>query len=190
MIDYICRTTVNKLCVKNIIKEEDMEVYQYGLELLIATVFKGLGIIIIASLTGLLIEATVFILFFSSLRVQAGGYHAETIMSCFIGTLILIFSSIILVKILPVIYQPYYILIAVVSSIFLVFLYAPLESKNKPLTENEKIIYRCKSLHTVIIGSIIILFLVYLSDKFIYFGTISATAFLLESLTLVHAREK
>lgn len=190
MTDYICKSILKELNSKNIIKEEDIEVYYYGLQLLIATLFKCLGILIIAAFTGLVKEAVVFIIFFSSLRIQAGGYHAKTVLNCFIGTIILISISIILVKILSMAYQPYYILISMVASIALVFLYAPSESENKPLTKEEEIIYRQKSLQTVIIGNIIILILMAFSDKSIYFGVIASTGFLLESLTLIHPRKR
>ncbi|WP_353093125.1 accessory gene regulator B family protein [Tissierella praeacuta] len=186
MTDYICKSILKELNSKNIIKEDDMEVYYYGLQLLIATLFKCLGILIIAAFTGIVKETVVFIIFFSSLRIQAGGYHAKTVLNCFIGTIILISISIILVKILFMAYQPYYILISMVASIALVFLYAPSESENKPLTKEEEIIYRRKSLQTVIIGNIIILILMAFSDKSIYFGVIASTGFLLESLTLIH----
>lgn len=186
MTDYICKIILEKLCIKNIIKEEDREVYGFGFKLFLATIFKVLGIMAIAAFTGLIKEAVVFLLFFSGIRIQAGGYHAKTVLNCFIGTLVLTFGSIALIKILPEIYYQHYILISMVASIFLVFLYAPLESKNKPLNREEKIVYRNRSLQTVIIGSIIILFSMVFSDKFIYFGAIASTGFLLESLTLIH----
>ncbi|MDU5080293.1 accessory gene regulator B family protein [uncultured Tissierella sp.] len=189
MTDYICKLTLKELCARDIIKEEDIEVYRYGLQLLVATILKGLGIAIIGILTGLLKESIIFILFFSSLRIQAGGYHAKTVINCFIGTSMLLFPSILLLKLLPVIYQPYYVLISMVFSIFFVYLYAPLESENKPLDEEEKILYRRRSLQTVIIGNIIILISMAFSDKFVYYAAIASTGFLLESLTLIHALE-
>ncbi|OZV13146.1 hypothetical protein CIW83_04520 [Tissierella sp. P1] len=70
MTDYICKLTLKELCARDIIKEEDIEVYRYGLQLLVATILKGLGIAIIGILTGLLKESIIFILFFSSLRIQ------------------------------------------------------------------------------------------------------------------------
>ena len=60
-----------------------MEVYEYGLTLLIGTIGKIIGFIIIGVLTGLLKEILVFIIFFSGLRLQAGGYHAKTALNCF-----------------------------------------------------------------------------------------------------------
>lgn len=189
MTEYICKMTLRILCENSIIEEENVEIYHYGLELILATIFKFIGLMIIATIAGLVKEAIIFILFFSGLRLQAGGYHARTIMGCFIGMASFTFVSINLVKILPLHHQLNYILVSMIISIFLIFLYAPLESENKPSTEEQKIEYRYRSLATGIIGSIIILFLIYLSRKFIYFGTIASTGFLIESLTLIHSRK-
>src|SRR5690606_22865170 len=87
MTDLVCRLTLKKLFDSNIINEEDMEVYEYGLTLLIGTISKIIGFIIIGLLTGLLMEILVFIIFFSGLRLQAGGYHAKTVLNCFLGSL-------------------------------------------------------------------------------------------------------
>lgn len=189
MTDYICKFTLKKLYEKSIINEEDMEIYGYGLKLLISTIFKVLGFLAVGIFTGLLKETIIFILFFSSLRIQAGGYHAKTVIGCFLGTLVLIFTSIVLVKILPVDYTTYFILITLVVSNLLIFIYAPLENKNKPFTDEEKVVYKHRSILVAIIGSFIILASIGLGQKFVYLGTIASTSFLLESLTLINFRK-
>lgn len=185
MTDILCKLTLEKLLDNQIIKEEDMEVYEYGLTLLIGTIGKIIGFIIIGLLTGLLKEILVFIIFFSSLRLQAGGYHAKTVLSCFLGTLVLIGFAILFIKILPTSYQPLFNLFSIVISILLVCLYSPLESENRPLTEEEKTLYRKRSILAVIVGSIFILFLAIKGGKFLYFASIASMGFLLESLTLL-----
>jgi len=189
MTDYICKFTLKKLYEKSIINEEDMEIYGYGLKLLISTIFKVLGFLAVGIFTGLLKETIIFILFFSSLRIQAGGYHAKTVIGCFLGTLVLIFTSIVLVKILPVDYTTYFILITLVVSNLLIFIYAPLENKNKPFTDEEKVVYKHRSILVAIIGSFIILASIGLGQKFVYLGTIASASFLLESLTLINFRK-
>lgn len=190
MINYICEVTLEKLCANNLIEEEEVEVYHYGLELFLATIFKLIGFIIIAVILDLVKETIVFTLFFSSLRIQAGGYHAKTALKCFLGTLILMFPGILLVGMIPVDKQLYYILISIVISIFLIYLYAPVESENKPLTKEEECIYRFRSLLTVIGGSIIVLLLIHLDKSFVYIGSIALTAFLIESLSLTLVSKK
>lgn len=190
MINYVCKATLKKLCDNKIIEEGEVEVYHYGLELLITTIVKAMGFIILAAILGLVKETIIFTLCFSGLRIQAGGYHAKTPFKCFIGTLILMFPGILLVGVIPMDKQPYYILVFMVISIFLVYIYAPVESENKPLTKEEKGIYRCRSLLTIMGGSIIVLLLIHVHKSFIYLGSIALTAFLMESLTLIHIPRK
>lgn len=185
MTDFLCKLTLKKLYDNHIINEEDMEVYEYGLTLLIGTIGKIIGFIIFGILTGLLKEIFIFIIFFSGLRLQAGGYHAKTVLSCFLGSLAAINFSIFFVKILPVNYQPVFNIFSIIISVLLVFLFSPSESENKPLTEKEKVLYRQRSIVTVILGSIIILFLAIKGDIFLYFASIASMGFLLESITLV-----
>ncbi len=186
MIEYLCKLTLKKLLENNLIKEEDTEVYYYGLELLFATIIKIIGIMIIAIIVGIVKETIVFILFFSSLRIQAGGYHAKTILNCFIGTLLLILTSIMLVKILPVNCYIHIVFPSIIISTFLIYFYAPLESENRPLDEKEKIVYRRRSLITVILGSVIVLFIVYINMEYVYLGLIALMGFLSESITLIN----
>jgi len=188
MTEYLCKMTLKMLCKNSIINEENVEVYHYGLELILATIFKFIGLMVIAAITGLVIETIIFILFFSGLRLQAGGYHAKSIMGCFIGMVSFTFISISLIKLLPIHYQLNYILLSMIISIYLVFVYAPLENENKPSTKEQNIEYRYRSIVTIIMGSVTILFLIYLNKEFIYFGTIASTGFLIESLTLIHSR--
>lgn len=189
MTEYLCKMTLKILCKNSIIEEENVEVYHYGLELILATIFKSIGLMVIAAITGLVVETIIFILFFSGLRLQAGGYHAKSIMGCFIGMVSFTFISISLVKLLPIHNQLNYILLSMIISIYLVFTYAPLENENKPSTKEQNIEYRFRSLVTVVMGSVIMLFLIYLSKEFIYFGTIASTGFFIESLTLIHSRK-
>lgn len=190
MISYICEVTLEKLCANNLIEEEEVEVYHYGLELFLVTILKTMGFLVIAIILGLVKETIIFTIFFSSLRIQAGGYHAETPLKCFIGTLVLMFPGILLVKMIPIEMQSHYILISIVISISIIYLYAPVESENKPLTKDEESIYRARSLFTVIGGGIIVLLSIYLDESFTYLGTIAFTAFPIESLTLVFISRK
>lgn len=189
MTEYLCNMTLKILCRNSIIEEENIEVYHYGLELILATIFKFIGLMVIAAITGLVMETIIFIMFFCSLRLQAGGYHAKSIMGCFIGMVSFTFISISLVKLLPIHNQLNYILLSIIVSKYLVFTFAPLENENKPSTKEQKIEYRYRSLVTVMIESVIIFLLIYLNKEFIYFGTIASTGFLIESLTLIHSRE-
>lgn len=90
MTGFLCRLTLKKLLENNIINEEDAEVYEYGLILLIGTLLKIIGFAAVGLITGYMKEIVVFLIFFSGLRIQAGGYHAKSVLNCFLGSLALI----------------------------------------------------------------------------------------------------
>jgi len=62
----------------------DQEVYVYGFELVISTLACWTTIVITSLLLCNVISGVVFIVTFSTLRIFAGGYHAESYLKCFI----------------------------------------------------------------------------------------------------------
>lgn len=186
MTDLLCRLALKRLIDSQVIKEEDREIYEYGLTLLIATLGKLVAFIIIGLLTGLLKEIILFLVFFSGLRLQAGGYHANTVLTCFLGSLALIAIAIFFVRIIPSSYQTLFNFISLVFSLLLVIGFSPSESENRPLTKEERYIYKRRSILILVIGSIIIIFLTMKGDKALYYASIGSMGFLLESFTLIN----
>lgn len=70
------------------IKESDIELCRYGLELFITSVFEVAAILAAALAVGNFIETVLFLLAFLPVRIYGGGYHADTRLRCF---LILVF---------------------------------------------------------------------------------------------------
>ena len=60
------------------------EVYVYGFELVISTLVCWTTIMITSLLLSNVVSGVVFIATFSTLRIFAGGYHAESYLKCFI----------------------------------------------------------------------------------------------------------
>lgn len=61
----------------------DQEVYVYGFELVLSTLACWIAIIISSICFSDVLSGIVFITVFSSLRIFAGGYHAESYLKCF-----------------------------------------------------------------------------------------------------------
>ncbi|MGV8145690.1 MAG: accessory gene regulator ArgB-like protein [Alkaliphilus sp.] len=184
MIDYLSNVVINKFKKQSIIQDDDEEIYFYGLQLLIATSIKVITLITIAAMLGFLEETIVFLVFYASLRIQAGGVHASTFFKCLILTILLTSISIAIAHFIPIDYAANIQLIAIVAIIILVYLYAPVETENKPLSKEEILIYRRRSMITVLIGSSIILAATHLYEEVMILGNISALAFLVEAVTL------
>lgn len=63
-----------------------LDVYIYGIELLISTAAEFIVILFFSSVLWSFWEGTVFIVWFFTLRIFSGGYHAGTYRNCFLAT--------------------------------------------------------------------------------------------------------
>ena len=74
---------------KNIINEDELPVYQYGMQVLIGNIAGMLTVLIVGILISRLVESIIFITIYATLRIYTGGYHARTPLVCnivFLGT--------------------------------------------------------------------------------------------------------
>ncbi len=130
---------ISSFCISNgIISEQDRAKYDYCYEILLTTTLNTVAITLIGLMTGFLAQAVCFMLVFALLKNTAGGYHADSHLACFggtIGTFLLyrLLAALIPVNTLPVISA----LFAVFAGIT-VFLLAPVGTENKPLSRRQK----------------------------------------------------
>ncbi|MFA9377725.1 MAG: AgrD family cyclic lactone autoinducer peptide [Lachnotalea sp.] len=67
--------------------QEEKEVVAYGLEVLISNIVNLLGMLIIGIVSDNLLGTVIYLTFFCIIRVQAGGYHANSYLSCFLSSM-------------------------------------------------------------------------------------------------------
>lgn len=128
-----------------IIEKEDIEVYEYSLQILLSTVINFVAVIVLAVVTKTVLLSVSFLMGFIPLRLMAGGYHAKNHLRCFlilIGTYVAFVTGVLLV---PNQFLVVITLFVTIVSILLIFFLAPVEDKNKPLSEEEKKSYKHKS---------------------------------------------
>lgn len=141
----------------NVIKKDDMEIYEYGLELLLSSILQIIAVLLISVVVGKLLVTIMFLLAFCTLRTFAGGYHAETHFKCFI---ILLFVYSTFLALIFFLNQDAMRIAAIVFSSFstiLVFVWAPIDSENKPLTSDEKNRYRKISISIIFVQTLLII---------------------------------
>lgn len=131
---------VNGFIKNNIIEKKDKDIYIHGLKHGVFMILNIISIIIIGILFNMLLESIIFILAYSPLRSYAGGYHADTILNCYIFSIALTIIAMISIKHIPPL--NYTILFLTIVSAGLVFLLAPVESINKPLSKEERKQYK------------------------------------------------
>ncbi|MGN0378147.1 MAG: accessory gene regulator B family protein [Butyrivibrio sp.] len=82
MIARLSKRIASFFVRNEIIKCEDKEVYEYGLQLLLSTVFNGIIALILAIISGTVLQCICYLAVFVLLRKSAGGFHAKNHFSC------------------------------------------------------------------------------------------------------------
>lgn len=145
MISSLSSIITEALYKSQVIAEEDKELYTYGFFVLLS---KGLFFLVSALfgwMLGVLWESIVFYIMFSMLRSYAGGFHAskESVCTCcttaslFLSSLSIWYMQRIGNSIIP------FCILAVCGAV--IYLLAPLDSEDKPLTRAELVLYRQKT---------------------------------------------
>lgn len=156
MIAKLAKSTAHFFYEKNIVKQEDEEVYAYGMELLYSSIFNILLAVLISVVANTFLQTTIFAVAFAILRQYIGGYHAKTHFGCMsILTVVLIIFSI-LSKHIPINSEILISIISTAVSVILVILFAPVEHPNKPLSDNDKIRLRKNSIFCIFLILLII----------------------------------
>lgn len=150
MISSLSSLITEALYKSQVIAEEDKELYVYGFFVLLS---KGLFFLVSAFFgwtLGVLWESIVFYIMFSTLRSYAGGFHASKESICTCCTTVSLFLSSLSICYMEKIGNmaiPFCVL-AVCGAV--VYLLAPLDSEDKPLTPAELALYRQKAKEIVV----------------------------------------
>lgn len=139
----LVKKVTNYFIINGIIKEEDKEIYSYGLHQGLLIVINILTTIAIGFLFAMVVESILFMIAYIPLRSYAGGYHAKTELRCYFLSTILIVLALLLMKFIPI--REYIILGITGISGLIIYILAPVEDRNKPLDQIEYKMYRKKS---------------------------------------------
>lgn len=149
MISSAANNITNYLICKKVIKDDDREIYQYGFEQVFSSLLNIATMLLLGLILGKIYQSLVLILSFMALRSYFGGYHANTPLHCYLLTVMSISAALSIMKFITI--DRFICLGLLVLSSVVILLLSPIGSKNKPLDEIEKIIYRKK---TIIVWSV------------------------------------
>lgn len=153
MIKQFATTITSFLILENRIEESDSEIYQYGLEQLLINLRMILVIGLLAFLFDSVIETLFIFVGFIPIRMIAGGYHARTPLRCSLLTISVYLLDLMFIAILSNVAIKYSILFISLISCILIFRFAPVDHKNKRLSQSEVIEGKMKSRIVVLILS-------------------------------------
>ncbi|MEA5083161.1 MAG: accessory gene regulator B family protein [Lachnospiraceae bacterium] len=123
-----------KLIEKELIEQDEKEIYIFGLQQGFYFVLNIITAITIGIFMGKAREIIIYILMFIPLRMFAGGYHANSYCSCYIISSVITFFTL---KMTTIMEHSFYWLSIGSVSILIIWLLSPIEDKNKPLEKEE-----------------------------------------------------
>lgn len=144
------RHIINSIKQQNNISDKDVEIYEFGLHLLILKLFHISCILFIGYVGREFFKVILFLLLYSTFRKYAGGYHSQTHIGC-LG--ISIISTICFIVFLKITLPEFVYRCMWVISAGIIWILAPQDTENRRLNNSEIRYFRKKSKNIVCIYS-------------------------------------
>lgn len=155
MIAWLSNYIVCVLLKNKIIEADKIEVYQYGYEIMLSTVLTFMIVLVSGIVINCLPAALLYFLIFAVMRQICGGYHAQHYWSCNTLFAVVTVSVLLLFKFFPMeeIAAIHYTFL--LFSVLVIFVYAPVENENKPISEKQKVLFRKISRGAVVLIALV-----------------------------------
>lgn len=176
MFSSIAEKITMHLEANNAFKSEDRAIYQYGIQQGLSIMLNLSTALLLGIVTGMIWESIIFSAAYMLLRRYAGGFHAKTPARCYIYS-----SAMVLLALLGIKYVFDSILISICMFIvgsLIIFLFSPVEDKNKPLDAAEQLVYQKRTRFYLIVEIVLDIAMMSLGFKGLY-GPISISLFCL-----------
>lgn len=185
MIERLAVTLSESWGKAGVVKQSDVSLYRYGLELLLSTLANVFIIIAISIISGHTWAFVPYLLSFIPIRSFAGGYHAKTHWLCIALSTGIFFLSVMGMPLLRGTASSIFCVAVGIISFTTICLLAPVPAKNKPLTMEE--VRRNRLISLIMGGMLLVLSVVLgftgtadrLAIKMIYCGEFMAMLLLI-----------
>ncbi len=161
-MEHLANILTNFILKYNLIDKKNIEIYNYGFQCFLEMSLSALSCIVISSFLHMIPECLFFFFFFIPLRSYGGGVHMDTYLGCFIGSCIILTSSLLAVKYLDFPFAISF-LIYVIATILLLII-GPVDHPNRKVATEENLIFKKKELLSVLL-SFICAILFFFSDN-------------------------
>lgn len=163
-----------------VVDKKDFEIYSYGVELIIAYLVYFTCLLLVAALTNTIFESILFCFGFMLVRKYAGGFHASSYLKCQSLFIVSQMFFVFLIKYLCNNFNESLLILILLSNIVLIWIFAPVDHKNKEFNNNEYKYFKRASRICISIISVFstIVFELFDDHKFLFsflFGTLFAT---------------
>ncbi len=178
MKQLFLENSMNFICKYQSISDYDKKKIKYGLEGLYLTITKMVLLTILALLLNMFKEFILVVVFFNVIRYTGFGFHAEKSYQC------LLFSTFNFIAIpfllLHIQLSNFFVYTICAICIFYYLLFAPADTKKRPLSNKRKRIIR--KIITVMIGFIYTLMIILLNNT--YWTSIILSAMIIQAIII------
>lgn len=143
MFSNLSSNIAEQLIENGTIDPESKEIYSYGVEQALVMLMNIITTLIIGFCFDMIWQSIIFMIIYLPLRSFAGGYHASTVLRCYMLGIILTITYLIINKFIPD--TDFVISIITVIASMIIFIFAPVETSNKPLDHTELSVYKKKT---------------------------------------------
>ena len=188
MINALSQRISKYLYKNSMITADDIELYTYGFFVLLSRVLFLIISTIFGVIFNIATESIVFYILFCFIRSYAGGIHASTELLCTVFTTVSLFLSVLSIKLMLNYSKPEIAFLVYLISLVIVITLSPLDTKEKPLSDNEKKYFKLKTYVVFIVISLILIIAIFVQkNNFFYAGLMSLV---LESILLISGKIK
>ena len=156
-MEYLSLCIANRMCITNVISEDDKEFYAYSVQLLLEKSIGIAFILLFAIASRKLIEISVFLIVFSLIRIHSDGIHCKSSLGCFVSSVIISLSTIPVSSLLMI--SPGKCQGGVILSMIFIFCIGTIRNPNLDPTEQElNHLKKCSRIGIMIIGLLVLIF--------------------------------
>ena len=135
MFRTIAEKTVNLLIKHRILDKYDVDIYIYGLEVVLLNGLLLISFLMMSIWFDMIFHFVGFIVVFVPLRVFTGGYHAKRSETCFIMSNVIYLLSLVIAKESSELHNNIYVIMVTLVLVFVMYIGSPVENQNRPLTD-------------------------------------------------------
>lgn len=164
MVEKVSNRIVRAMIDRQVIKENEHELYEYGLQIIISSLSSSVSAMAVGFVFQRPLAMFVFLICFALMRMYSGGYHAQSYLICYFELLAL--SVIIMITIkgvenLPVDLIKIFLTLFTIVSTLIIYTLAPIDHENAPLSEQEipryrRVVRRIYIFHLVIVAVLVV----------------------------------
>lgn len=188
MLNKLSKVFTYKLLVNGAITEDEQELYIYGFFMLLSQLMYLILACIFGVIFGCVFESIIFYIAFQFIRRYAGGYHASTETRCEIMSTLSILACIAVIGLSKIHdFQTVLLVISAVSAVC-IFVFCPLDTPEKPLSDKEFKYFR-KASWLILLVTVVTIIVSYVF-KFQIVTAPCCLSLILESILLVAGKIK